>query len=140
MNNEQRSEIMHRRTSTICAIAAGLLAAGAAQADNTSRYDAFPITDNQFEIVADFSENAIYWCGAGDFAIRKLEKDATEKIYVLRGPAQSRAKPDRQAVLFGFAPPDAGEAQTFTNDVSIVGNSLSVSQAKQTCSERSASG
>lgn len=38
-------------------------------AGNESRSAAYDIGDGLIEVVADFSENAIYWCGVGDYAL-----------------------------------------------------------------------
>ena len=117
------------------------LAAQAAQAGNESRFEAFAVPGGLFEVVADFSENAIYWCGAAVYSQSQLSKSATQRIYVWKGPSPSVAKPDDVSVQFGFTPPPgAGAGNTYTNDVSVVGNSLSLIQAQQGCTERSASG
>lgn len=118
-----------------------LCGASAAQAGNESRFKAYALNTDSFEIVAEFSENAIYWCGAAVYAQSKLGKHNGTRIWVLRGPAPSQAKPGEVAVSFGFARPDgASDAPRYTNDVDIVGNSLTLSQAQQGCTERSASG
>lgn len=115
--------------------------ASTAQAGNESRFEAFALNADSFEIVAEFSENAIYWCGAAVYAQLQLGKTNSTRIWVLRGPAPSQTKPGAVAVSFGFARPDgASEAPRYTNDVDIVGNSLTLSQAQQGCTERSASG
>ena len=106
-----------------------------------SRFQAFPVDNGLFEIVAEFSENAIYWCGAAVYAASNLSKPSNQRIYVWEGPSGSTAKPGDVAVRFGFTPPPGGKATNiFSNDVDIVGNSLSLTQAQQGCSERSASG
>lgn len=40
------------------------LLAGPGLAGNESRFEAFPLENGTFEVVARFSEDAIYWCGA----------------------------------------------------------------------------
>ena len=119
----------------------GGLGVSAALAGNESRYEAFDLRDGSFEVVAEFSENAIYWCGASLFTTKRLGQAMTTRIYVLQAPGPSRGKPGHVAVRFGFVPP-AGQDQvsTFTNSVKIVGNSLSAAQAFGGCSERSSSG
>ncbi|MEX0286614.1 MAG: hypothetical protein AB3N23_18555 [Paracoccaceae bacterium] len=112
-----------------------------AQAGNESRYEAFALNDGTFEVVAEFTENAIYWCGASLFARTRLGQATTQRIYVLQPPGPSRAKPGYRAVRFGLAPPAGAEnVSSLTNSVGIVGNSLSVAQAYGGCSERSSSG
>lgn len=132
-----------RHTSNwLAAMAAiAVVAAHPAAAGNESRYQAFPVSDDQFEVIAEFSENAIYWCGAAEYALKSLSKSTSQRIYVVQGPSGSSALPGETAVRFGFRPPaSAGEVATFTNDVAIVGNSMSLTQARQGCTERSASG
>ena len=93
-----------RLTCILLGISIGA-AATISWAGNESRYEAFPLDDGLFEVVADFSENAIYWCGAGLYAQKQMKKSATERIYVWRGPGPSNAKPNDVSVRFGFTPP-----------------------------------
>jgi hypothetical protein len=117
------------------------LSAGTALAGNESRFEAFPLEDGLFEVVARFSENAIYWCGAAVYATRDLRKPSNQRIYVWQGPTPSASDPGAISVRFGFTPPPEGPAaNSFSNDVDIIGNSNSVVQARQGCTERSASG
>lgn len=99
------------------------------------------MADGTFEVVAEFSEDAIYWCGASLFTRLKLNRPVTQRIFVLQGPGPSRAKPGYVAVRFGLsAPAGAQDVSTYSNSVEIVGNSLSVAQAQGGCTERSSSG
>lgn len=108
---------------------------------NESRSDAYDIGNGLLEVIADFSENAIYWCGAGDYALRRLSTSGNARLYVWSGPAPSKAQPGQRAVTFAFSPPPGvAPSTTFTTDVSIIGNSLTVAQAKRTCDERTSSG
>ncbi|MCV2887260.1 hypothetical protein [Ruegeria aquimaris] len=126
----------------LCHIAslATIVTATAAAAGNESRSAAYPVAGGLIEVVAAFSENAIYWCGVGDHALTRLGLPGSQRIYVWQGPSPSRARPGERAVTFGFAPPPQGSAPALTNDVGIIGNTLTVSQAKKTCDERTASG
>ena len=129
---------MHARAFLYAAPAALLLGA-AALADNRSRVEAFTLPDGTFEVVADFSEDALYWCGASE-AARAVAR-GTDRLYVLAGPGPSSARPGERAVRFGLTPPAGAEAATgFSGSVDRIGNSLTVAQAAQTCNERSASG
>ncbi len=122
------------------ALATLTISASSALADNRSRVNAFVLNDGSFEVVADFSENALYWCGASQ-AAKKAALPNTQRLYVLNGPAPSQAVPGAQAVRFGVtAPQGAPAGGSFTNSVEVVGNSLTVFQAQQTCNERSVSG
>jgi hypothetical protein len=122
----------------------GLLATTAptsALAGNESRSQAFPLPDQLFEVIADFSESSIYWCGAGTYAQTTLSKPQRDKIYVWQGPSASAAKPGQKSVRFGFRPPPgASLGSSLSTDVKIVGNALSVSQAREKCNERTSSG
>ena len=112
-----------------------------ASAGNESRSHAFAMANGLVEVVADFSENSIYWCGAGTFARSDPSIPGTAKIYVWEGPSPSVARPGEKSVKFGFRPPpDVTPAVGLTTDVTIVGNSLSVVDARQTCNERTTSG
>ncbi len=112
-----------------------------AQAGNESRSEAHPLPDGLFEVIADFSESAIYWCGAGTYAQNVLGRAQSDRIHVWRGPAPSQAKPGRKSVQFGLdAPPGTKSGSRFSTDVKIIGNSLSVSQAREKCNERTSSG
>lgn len=122
-----------------CAAFIALVSAMPALADNRSRAEAFRMADGSIEVVADFSENQLYWCGASQ-AARNLA-EGRDRIYVLRGPAPSQSVPGRVAVRFGLTPPAqvADGAAGLTNSVDVVGNSLTLAQALQTCNERSVS-
>lgn len=112
-----------------------------AVAGNQSRVEYFPLDNNLVEVIADFSENSIYWCGAAVYALSTRTNTTTDMIYVWQGPSASIAKPGETAVQFGFQPPPGeGLRSGFTNDVRLVGNSMTVSQARQTCNERTTSG
>jgi len=131
---------MIRSHVTGLACLAALFTASVAQADNRSRVDAFVLNDGTFEVVAQFSEDALYWCGASE-AARLANLSNGQRLYVLGGPVPSQSKPGRQAIRFGVtAPAGTTAGGGFTNSVEVVGNSLTVSQARQTCNERSASG
>lgn len=112
---------------------------GPVVAGNESRYRAFDLGDGTFEVVADFTENAIYWCGASIFTRTALGGAQNQRIYVLQGPSPSRAAPGEKAVRFGLQPPPGGQVDSYTNSTSV-GNSLTVFQANGGCTERSSSG
>ncbi len=116
--------------TTLLAIAVSAAAGtpGIALTVYSSSYDVDPASDGTFEIVSDISRDAIFWCGAASHAATALSKSNSEKIYVWRGRL---AKPDGSAVRFGFAPPSGGEVSGYSASVEIVGNALSVVQARQ---------
>ena len=112
-----------------------------AQAGNESRSHAYAFSNDLVEVVADFSENSVYWCGAGTYAQNTLSKPATTMIYVWQGPSPSTARPGEKSVKFGFQPPPGVDpVSSLTTNVAIIGNALSVSSARQTCNERTTSG
>lgn len=112
-----------------------------ALAGNESRAKAFALPDGGFEVVADFSEDAVYWCGAAVYARTKLSRPGTDRIFVLQGAAPSAAMPGENSIRFSFERPARAEnVSPYSNDTSVVGNSMSVAQAFLTCNERSASG
>ena len=127
----------------LCAfiVAAGTLAGTSSHAGNESRSQAFSYENNLVEVIADFSEDSIYWCGAATYALANPQALSGNRIYVWQGPSNSAAQPGRKSVKFGFQPPPGGNANGgFSNTVSLVGNSMTVVQAKQTCNERTSSG
>ncbi|MBO9450715.1 hypothetical protein J7426_10630 [Tropicibacter sp. R16_0] len=132
---------MTQKRALSCFLASVILLPTATWGGNESRSAAYDLGNGLIEVVADFSENAIYWCGVGDYALLRLAKRGNTRIYVWKGPSPSTARPGERAVTFGFTPPPgASTGASFTTDVSVVGNSLSVGQAKRTCDERTASG
>ncbi|MEX0279781.1 MAG: hypothetical protein AB3N13_01185 [Arenibacterium sp.] len=125
----------------VMASALGLALSGPLWAGNESRMEAFPYKEGLIEVVADFSENAIYWCGAAWYVRNELSGDRPKRLYVWQGPSTSASKPGEKSVKFGFEPPENREsAPSFSNSVDVIGNSMSVAQASQTCNERSTSG
>lgn len=117
-----------------------MMAARPAIAGNESRFRAYPDTGGTFEVIAAFSENAIYWCGAATYARTALAPAGTQRIYVVQGLAPSTAEPGKVSVRFSLDPPDKAAPSMLTTDVSRVGNRMSLTQALQTCNERSPSG
>lgn len=109
------------------------LVASPLSAHNESRATAHALDADRFEVIAEYLDNSVYWCGAASYAIRDLAKPTNQPIYVLQGPAPSRAKPGETAVTFGFSPPASGANSGLTNAVDRVGNTLSVGAARQTC-------
>ena len=124
----------------ISLFAAAVIAAVPAIAGNQSRVESYTYGDGLVEVVADFSEDAIYWCGAAEYARNSADVPGNSNIYVWQGPSASTARPGEKSVKFGFAPPPSGEIDSLTGDVETVGNFMSINQARQTCNERTASG
>lgn len=131
---------MLRKTSAILSLALGSLAAQT-HAGNESRAEAFAFDRDQIEVIADFSESAIYWCGAATYVFANAPDASGQRIFVWQGPSDSRARPGQKSVKFALRPPPGiGAVSSLSTDVGIIGNSMSAAQALQTCNERSASG
>ena len=64
----------------------------------------------------------------------QLGKPATQDLYVWRGRAPGAA--GRSSVRFAFEAPPGGAVRTASTTVSVIGNRLSVAQARQTCFDR----
>jgi len=124
------------RSATIAVTLASCALVAPALAGNESRARINVLDADRFEVVADYSDNAVYWCGASSHAIRTLRKPTGQPIYVVRGPSPSVAQPGNIAVTFAFSPPDGGAAPSLTNDVDLVGNTMTVGSARQTCFDR----
>lgn len=125
-----------QHTLTLPAIMLALIPA-IAPAGVSDPNEIFVRPDNQFEVITQKSPApSDYWCAAGTYAVSRLSKPVTQPIYVWRGRSDSQAQPGKTAVLFAFTPPPGGAVSSYSNSVDIVGNSLSVAQARQSCSDR----
>lgn len=116
-----------------------LIAPVPALAGNESRYTATLLPGDRFEIVGRYSENSIYWCGAGHFAATQLGQAAGTKIYVIKGRSPSRTSPGSTAVTFGLSPAGGTASAPGYSIDPVPGMSLSIGQARGYCTDRSAS-
>lgn len=106
-----------------------------------SRSSALAVKDGLFEVFAEYSDNSIYWCGAATYAMGQLGATATQRVFVWQTQSPSVGKPGKKSVKFALTPPPGPTpGDSYTPNVDTVGQSLSVSQAKQTCNELTASG
>ncbi len=130
-----------KQTTAAAALVATSLIASPGAAGNQSRAEAYLLPEGLIEVVADFSENAIYWCGAGELARARLNRPGSDRLYVWRGPAPSTAAPGQRAVTFGLTPPPQGAVDGgWSTDVDLIGNAMSVASARRACDERTSSG
>ncbi|MFT7597035.1 MAG: hypothetical protein ACI8R4_004378 [Paracoccaceae bacterium] len=65
----KETDVMRLKSQTgpvsVTVLCTAMMVTQPAQAGNESRSHAFAMADGLIEVVADFSENSIYWCGAG---------------------------------------------------------------------------
>lgn len=120
------------------AVVLASLMATSALADNRSRTQGFLLPDGTIEAVPNFSEDQLYWCGASEAA--RQVASGTDRLYVIDAPGPSQSVPGAIGARFSLTPPPGGPVSSFTNSVEVIGNTMTVAQAAQTCNERSASG
>ncbi len=110
-------------------------------AGHESRSSALPIKDGLFEVFAEYTDNSIYWCGAATYAMGQLGATTTQRVFVWQTLSPGVGKPGKKSVKFALSPPPGTTpGNSYTPNVDTVGQSLSVSQAKQACNELTASG
>lgn len=118
------------------ALVALTLAGGtkAAQAGYANAYSVTPLPAGGFQITANISPGASsFWCGAATYAQSRLSQAATQRIYVT---AARRTHGDGSVVGFALTPPESGAVQSVSHSVDLVGNNLSVTQARQYCYDK----
>lgn len=122
---------MFKPSVTAVAIAVCGLSTAPVWAGYSHLYDIRQLPDGVFEVVVGVGpDTGNFWCGAGSYVLGDLNAATSTRIYVLRGRAGG-------AVKFALrAPADVGAVQSFSNSVEIVGNSLSASQARQHCYDK----
>lgn len=105
------------------------------QAEN--RHFVNPVSDTVFEVVGrSGSGGPEFWCAAGDYARRVIGSSATQRIYVVRGPAPAMTRNWNRAVLFSFdEPKDVDLRPGFTLSVTRVGENLIAASAQSYCSD-----
>jgi len=83
---------------------------------------------------------ALFWCGAGTHAFRKLGLGPNDRVYLVQGRAPSVTRPGWSAVTFTVNPehPVVGTYQDQSWYVSIKdpGYAMSVDSARQFCFEK----
>ena len=126
--------MMTFKKMTAAALLAALPGMGLAwQAEN--RHFVNPISDTVFEVVGrSGSGGPEFWCAAGDYARRAIGVAATQRIYVVRGPAPAITRNWNRAVLFSFIQPQDTDLQPgYTLSVTRVGENLIAASAQAYC-------
>lgn len=96
-----------------------------------------PVDSARFEVMAPTAGSGpVYWCGAGDYAVKVLGADWTARIYVSRGRGPSDTTNRKTAVQFTMDPQAAQiepiEPFIFLNAFRV-GDNMSVSEAMNHC-------
>lgn len=103
-----------------------------------NRHEVLPVSKGVWEVVNRVGSGAQdYWCGIGDFAIRQLRTQATQRIYVWReiGPAVNR--PGRKSVQFSLSPPPGVDTTPrLSLSVKVRGDNLNAATARNYCYDR----
>lgn len=126
------------------ALAAGLLAGliclpVSAQAWRAwNRHEVLPVSEGVWEVVNRVGSGAQdYWCGIGDFAIRQLRSQATQRIYIWQGIGPSVHRPGRKSVQFSLSPPPGSDTSPrLSLSVKTRGDNLNAATARNYCYDR----
>lgn len=107
--------------------------AGAWTAAN--RHKVEQVSDTVFEVVGKSgSGGQEFWCAAGDYARRELGSSATQRVYLVRGPAPAQTANWDRAVLFSLVPPQDVDLRTSaTLSMKRVGDNLNATMAQGYC-------
>ena len=103
-----------------------------------NHHKVYDLGNGTFEVVSQPGSGASHlWCGAGDFAHRKLNVAATQRIYMVQGIGPSVNKPRRKSAVFSLVPPAGVDPETARNPITLslrgVGDSFSSASAIQYC-------
>lgn len=122
-------------------LAAGLLAlmptlAPAWQADNLHTVN--PLPGGAFEVIGEpGSAGPDFWCAAGDYAIRVLGVESTQRIYIVRGRGAPETSDRKAAVQFALSPANGPDPrQRLFLSMRRVGDNLSAAFARNYCLDR----
>jgi hypothetical protein len=113
-----------------------LLAPGVALAwKANNRHTVNLVSDTEFEVVGrPGSGGPEFWCAAGDYARRVLGAAATQRVYLVRGPAPALTQNWNRAVLFSLDVPQDADLRTgITLSVTRVGENLNAASAQAYC-------
>ncbi|WP_170762515.1 hypothetical protein [Ruegeria lacuscaerulensis] len=89
-----------------------------------------PLKNGVYEVATHGTSAPVaYWCGIGDFAIRTLRTQATQRIYIARAyDKQTRT------VQFSLTPPEGADtSKGYSVTVKRVGANLSAASAQGYC-------
>lgn len=108
--------------------------ASAALAGYANAFSIAPLSGDRFQVRANISPGtSTFWCGAASYAGQQLSLPGTQRLYVT--DARSTHS-EGSVVSFGLTPPTSGAVQSVSNSVDLVGNNLSVTQARQHCYDK----
>ncbi len=96
----------------------------------TYRTEIRPVEDGVYEVKAIGSSAPVnYWCGIGDFAIRQLRVQRSQRIYVWKA-----YEPGARTVQFSLKPPPGADTTPgYSITVKRVGENMSASSAQNYC-------
>ena len=103
-----------------------------------NRHEVLPVSEGVWEVVNRVGSGAQdYWCGIGDFAIRQLRTQATQRIYIWQEIGPSVNRPGRKSVQFALTPPPGSDTSTgYSLSVKIRGDNLNAATARNYCYDR----
>jgi hypothetical protein len=98
----------------------------------------YPLSGGAFEVVSEPGSGAAQlWCGAADYALRRLGVASNQRIYLVRGIGPAANEAGRRSVVFSLTPPAGVNPATARNPLSLSlrgeGDSLSSASAVQYC-------
>ncbi|MFT7597003.1 MAG: hypothetical protein ACI8R4_004346 [Paracoccaceae bacterium] len=127
------TKLTHLAAAALLAATPGMALAW--QADN--RHFVNPVSDGVFEVVGrSGSGGPEFWCAAGDYARRAIGASATQRIYLVRGPAPAITRKWNRAVLFSLTEPQGADLTPgYTLSVTRVGENLIAASAQNYCSD-----
>jgi len=100
-----------------------------------NRHRVNPISDTVYEVVGKSgSGGSQFWCAAGDYARRVLGAGATQRVYLVRGPAPAQTYHWNRAVLFSLsAPLDSDLSTGITLSMTRIGDNMMAAAAQAYC-------
>ncbi|MEP2717595.1 hypothetical protein [Pseudophaeobacter sp.] len=103
-----------------------------------NRHEVFQVSSDVWEVVNEVGSGAQdYWCGIGDFALRQLRTQATQRIYIWQGIGPSVNRPGRKSVQFSLTPPPGVDTTPrLSLSVKAVGDNLNAATARNYCYDR----
>lgn len=103
-----------------------------------NRHEVLPVSQGVWEVVSEIGSGAQdYWCGIGDYALRELRTQATQRIYIWQGIGPSVNRQRRKSVQFSLSPPAGVSTEPrISLSVKAVGDNLNAATARGYCYDR----
>lgn len=103
-----------------------------------NHHEVLPVSEGVWEVVNRVGSGAQdYWCGIGDFAIRALRTQATQRIYIWKEIGPSVNRPGRKSVQFSLTPPPGSDTSTrYSLSVKVRGDNINAATARNYCYDR----